>query len=112
MSMSEIVARPPGPRNLRAIDSSRLIFSIDSRLWMFHGADLSEIQTSGQSDIVGIVPSQNQLLLVRHDGAVSSLDSGSGKVSEISSHMIRVAPREPSPGWEGIACYSPRRKAP
>lgn len=80
----------PGPRNLQVLDERSLIFSAGNRLFSTDLEQAQPIASESNSEVVAIVPDDEQLVVVHQDGTLCGLDRQTRKLHCLMRRGTRV----------------------
>ncbi len=81
-----------GPKHLCILDDRRMLFCAGADLFTWDGQSIAPVAADdSRSEIVGIIPETDSLLIVREDGTISRLDRRSPGLIQLLQHRpIRI----------------------
>lgn len=94
--------RAAGPRNLQVLDESTLVFSAAGKLFTTDGQDVKPLPTASISEIVALVPDDQQIVVVHEDGTLCALDRGTRQMTCVVRRGSRIRTAGPLP-WLGTS---------
>jgi len=90
-SSSASISTGRGPKHLCAIDDQLLLFAAGPQLFTWDGQTIAPIPADSRSEVVGILPEPESLLVVRYDGTISRLDRRvPHELQEIQHRPVRI----------------------
>lgn len=79
-----------GPRNLCALDGSRLVFNAGAKLFVTDLEKIEPLPSQSNAEIAAVLTDERQLLIVHEDGTLCGLDRASRAVQCLSRRAMRV----------------------
>ena len=91
-----------GPKNLQTVDEQSAIFSMGHRLLLLQNREVHALPENSDSEIVGIVPAADVLLVVHHDGLVAVFERNTVRVTRRLHHWGSVTAAAALPWMDSV----------